>query len=307
MNEMPIAHNDSIELFYEQWGPADGTPLLLIMGLSAQMISWDDVLMQALVDHGFSVIRYDNRDVGKSTWLTDSPVNIEEEVGKFLTGQPLQAPYGIEDMADDAAAVLDAVGWDSAHIMGASMGGMIAQSFAIRYPERTRSLVSIMSTTGDPDVGQPDAAAAETLLEPASEGREAAIESAVRIGRIIGSPVHFDEVAERDIAARSYDRGNNPEGVVRQLLAILTQASRTEALRQLDVPALVIHGTLDPLVNVSGGQRTHEALANSELIELPEAGHDMPQIYRADLLDRITNLAQRADAAAAERAQAAAS
>lgn len=293
---MPYAHNGPVELFYEQWGPTDGTPLLLIMGLSAQMISWDDSLMQAFVDQGFCAVRYDNRDVGESTWFDDSPIDLEREVGNFLAGHPLNAPYGIEDMADDAAAVLDALGWRSAHILGASMGGMIAQSFAIRYPEKTRSLVSIMSTTGDPDVGQPDRAAAEALLKPVPEGREAAIEAAVEMGRVIGSPMYFDEDAERDKATRSYDRGNNPDGVLRQLLAILTQASRTEALRQLDVPALVVHGQLDPLVDPSGGQRTHEALAHSELVELAAAGHDIPTEYRPDLVARIAELARKADA-----------
>lgn len=293
---MPYAHNGPVELFYEQWGPSDGVPLLLIMGLSAQMISWDDSLMQAFVDHGFAPVRYDNRDVGESTWFDDVPVDVEAEVGKFLTGAPLSVPYTIEDMADDAAAVLEAVGWKSAHIMGASMGGMIAQAFAIRYPEKTRSLVSIMSTTGDPDVGQPDQAAAESLLQPVPDGREAAIESAVQTGRVIGSPIHFDVDAERAKAERSYDRGSNPDGAVRQLLAVLTQASRTEALSELDVPALVIHGDLDPLVAPSGGQRTHEALVGSELIRLPEAGHDIPEVYRADLVARITELAMHADA-----------
>jgi len=298
---MPYAHNGSVELFYEQWGPSDGVPLLMIMGLSAQMISWDDSLMQAFVDHGFAPVRFDNRDVGESTWFDDAPVDIETESGHFFAGAPLSAPYSIEDMADDAAAVLDAVGWKSAHVLGASMGGMIAQSFAIRYPEKTRSLTSIMSTTGDPDVGQPDSAAAESLMQPAPEGREAAIEASVRTGRVIGSPVHFDAVAERVKAERSYDRGNNPDGVLRQLLAVLTQSSRTEALGRVEVPALVIHGALDPLVNPSGGRRTHEALADSEFIELPEAGHDIPPVYRPELVARIAELAQRADAGDADR------
>ncbi len=298
---MPYAHNGSVELFYEEWGPSDGVPLLMIMGLSAQMISWDDSLMQAFVDHGFAPVRFDNRDVGESTWFDDAPVDIEAEIGHFLAGEPLSAPYSIEDMADDAAAVLDAVGWKGAHILGASMGGMIAQSFAIRYPEKTRSLTSIMSTTGDPDVGQPDPAAAEALMQPTPEGRDAAIEASIRTGRVIGSPVHFDADAERVKAERAYDRGSNPDGVLRQLLAILTQSSRTEALGRLEMPALVIHGALDPLVNPSGGRRTHEALADSELIELPEAGHDIPGVYRPELVARIAELAQRADAGDATR------
>ncbi|MBS1848620.1 MAG: alpha/beta hydrolase [Actinobacteria bacterium] len=292
---MPYAHNGDVELFYEQWGPSDGMPLLLIMGLSAQMISWDDSLMQSFVDHGFTVVRYDNRDVGESTWLNEAPVDIDAEVGRFLAGEPLRPPYSIEDMADDAAAVLAALGWGRAHIVGASMGGMIAQAFAIRYPEKTRSLVSIMSTTGDPDVGQPDAAAIESLLRPVPEGRAGAIEASVATSRVIGSPIHFDEEAERDKATRAYDRAHNPDGVVRQLLAILTQPSRTAALRELDVPSIVIHGALDPLVDPSGGRRTHEALSGSTLIELAEAGHDIPEVYRADLVERIAELARNAE------------
>lgn len=293
---MPLAHHGSVDLFYEKLGPDDGIPLLAIMGLSAQMIAWDDALCEAFVDRGFCMVRFDNRDVGKSSWLDDQAVDLETEIGNFLTGEPLGAPYSIEDMAEDAAAVMDAVGWSSAHIMGASMGGMIAQAFAIAHPERTRTLISIMSTTGDPDVGQPDDAAAASLLVPPPTNREEAIESAVAIGRIISSPIHFDEAAERDYAVRAYERAYHPEGSLRQLLAILTQRSRTEALRALDIPALVIHGKLDPLVAPSGGARTHEALRNSELIELPEGGHDMPEIYRAELIEKITALAAQVDA-----------
>lgn len=293
---MPYAHNGPVELFYEQWGPSDGIPLLLVNGLSSQMISWDDSLMQAFVDHGFTTVRYDNRDVGESTWFDDDPVDVDATMARFFAGESIEVPYAIEDMADDAAAVLDALGWRSAHILGVSMGGMIVQAFAIRYPEKTRSLVSIMSTTGDPDVGQPSQSAAEALLRPTADGRDAAIEASVEVGRIISSPIHFDEAVERERAARAFDRANNPDGVVRQLFAVLTQQPRSDALRRLDVPALVVHGALDPLVAPSGGRRTHEALAGSELLELPEAGHDIPEIYRADLVDRVAELAARADA-----------
>ena len=292
---MPLAHNGEIDEYYESMGPEDGRPLLLIMGLSAQMLSWDDQICDALVAHGFRITRFDNRDIGKSTWLDDKPVDVEAQVAKFFAGQPIDAPYSIEDMADDAASVLDAVGWESAHIMGASMGGMIAQAFAIRYPERTRSLVSIMSTTGDPDVGQPDNDTLLALLTPAPEGREGAIEAGVNTMRIIGSPVYFDEERARLITTAEYDRGFHPEGALRQMMAILSAKSRTAELEKLDVPALVIHGMKDRLVNPTGGRRTHEALADSELVELPDGGHDIPAVYRPELLDKITALAVRAD------------
>lgn len=290
---MPRAKNGHVELEYEHIGDPDGEPLLLIMGLGAQLLSWEDSLCQSFVDQGFSVVRYDNRDVGLSTWLDDHVVDLQTEVGNFLAGEPIGAPYTIEDMADDAAAVLDAVGWDSSHIMGASMGGMIAQEFAIRHTPRTRSLISIMSTTGDPDVGQPDPEVATVLLQPPAEGREASIEAGVAVGRAIASPTLYDEAADRAAITAAYDRAFHPEGTLRQLLAIITQRSRTEDLKALEVPALVIHGAKDPLVTPSGGQRTHEALAGSELILLPEAGHDMPEVYRPELIDRITALAMR--------------
>ncbi len=300
---MPLAHNGDTDLFYEQMGDPDGMPMLLIMGLGAQLLSWDDELCDSLCDHGFSLVRYDNRDTGESTWFDDYPVDLEVQVGKLFAGEPLDAPYGLEDMADDAAAVLDAVGWSSAHIMGASMGGMIAQGLAIRHPERVRSLISIMSTTGDPDVGQPEEDVMTSLLNPVPVDREGAIEAGVLVGRAIGSPDHFNEARSRAITTAEYDRGFNPDGTLRQLLAIISTSSRTEALRALDVPALVIHGQLDRLVTPSGGKRTHEALRGSELIELPEAGHDIPDVYRPDLIDRIAQLAASADDALAATSQ----
>lgn len=290
---MPRATHGTIELEYEQLGDPSAEPLLLIMGLGAQLTAWDDSLCDAFVARGFTVVRYDNRDVGRSTHLDDQVVDLEAEIGHFLSGEPINTPYSIEDMADDAAAVLDAVGWDSAHIMGASMGGMIAQSFAIRHPARTRTLISIMSTTGDPDVGQPDPEVAGVLLEPPADGREAVIEASVAVDRVIASPMYFDEELSRAKSAAAYDRAYYPDGILRQLLAILTQRPRSEDLRALDVPALVIHGAKDPLVTPTGGQRTHEVLRGSELIVLPEAGHDMPEVYRPELIDRVTALAMR--------------
>jgi pimeloyl-ACP methyl ester carboxylesterase len=173
------------------------------------------------------------------------------------------------------------------------MGGMIAQSFAIRHPARTRTLISIMSTTGDPDVGQPDPEVAGVLLESPADGREAVIEASVAVDRVIASPMYFDVELSRAKSAAAYDREYYPDGILRQLLAILTQRPRSEDLRALDVPALVIHGAKDPLVTPTGGQRTHEVLRGSELIVLPEAGHDMPEVYRPELIDRVTALAMR--------------
>lgn len=284
---MTIARNGDVELYYEQLGDPSGIPLLLIMGLGAQSVSWDDELCASFTERGYCVVRYDNRDVGASSWFDDQPVDLEAQVAKFLAGEPLDVPYGIEDMADDAVAVLDALGWDSAHVMGASMGGMIAQSLTIRHPARVRTLVSIMSTTGDPDVGQPEHDLLLNLLSPVPSDRDGAIAAGVETSRLIGSPIHFDEERSRRITEVEYDRGFHPEGTLRQLLAIIATSSRTAGLKELSLPAMVVHGKLDRLVTPSGGLRTHEALAGSEFIELPEAGHDIPDIYRPDLVERI--------------------
>ena len=296
---MPKAHNGDVELHYETTGDPNGVPLQLIMGLGAQLLTWDDELCESFADRGFFVIRHDNRDIGLSSWFDHMPVDAQAVIAAVLSGQPVTPPYTIVDMADDAAAVLDAVGVESAHVIGASMGGMIAQAEAVHHPARERSLVSIMSTTGDPDVGQPhDEVAGALLTPPASSDRAAVIERGVEMGRIIGSPVHFDEDAVRLLAEREYDRANHPEGVIRQLFAILVQESRTEALRGFAKPSLVIHGDLDRLVDPSGGVRTAEALPDTELIRLPVAGHDLPRIYWPQLIERITELAARADQAA---------
>jgi pimeloyl-ACP methyl ester carboxylesterase len=182
------------------------------------------------------------------------------------------------------------------------MGGMIAQSFAIRHRPVTRSLVSIMSTTGDLDVGQPHPEALSALMVTPATTRDEIIEQGVETTRVISSPVHFDAERARRKVEAAYDRANYPDGRVRQLLAIITAASRTEGLRGLDVPAVVIHGELDPLVDPSGGVRTHEALQTSELVLLPDAGHDLPEIYWPNLVEKITALAAAADAAAAAHA-----
>ena len=294
---MPKANNGTVELHYETTGSVDDVPLVLIMGLGEQLITWPDDLCDAFADRGFFVLRLDNRDVGLSTYFDEHPVDLEELAPRFFAGEKLIPPYTIEAMADDVAAVLDAAGVESAHIMGASMGGMIAQAVAIRHPERTRSLISIMSTTGDLDVGQPHEEALGALLMAPGEGRDAVVEQGVHVMRVIGSPVHFDEDRARADAGASFDRAFHPAGTVRQLLAILTAESRTAGLQALDVPALVIHGAQDPLVDPSGGQRTHEALRNSELVMLPDAGHDLPELYWPNLIEKITALASSADRA----------
>jgi pimeloyl-ACP methyl ester carboxylesterase len=291
---MPQAASNGIELEYETFGASGDPPLLLVMGLGAQMISWDDEFCEAFADRGFFVIRFDNRDVGLSTKIDAPDADVLAAATAAMAGQPVDAPYLLSDMAADAWGLLDALDIDRAHLIGASMGGMIVQSMAIARPDRVMSLTSIMSTTGDPDVGMPHPDVLHVLMEPAPVEREAYIEHSVRNSRAIGSPEHFEEERARRKAARSYDRCFHPKGVTNQLLAILASGSRSAALRELRLPALVIHGDADPLVDVSGGERTAECLAGSELLILEGMGHDLPTHYWARIVEGVCSLASRA-------------
>lgn len=270
---MPSTIANGITLEYETEGDTGDPPVLLIMGLGAQLTSWDPAFCRALAGRGFFVIRYDNRDVGRSTWFDDTGA---PDVAGLLDGT-WSPPYSMADLAADAAGLLDALGIASAHVVGVSMGGMIAQTFAIAYPDRTRTLVSIMSTTGDPSVGQPHPEALAALLAPPPTTREGAVEQAVTTWKVIGSPgFPFDEPAVRDKAGSDFDRGFHPAGTARQLGAILTQPDRTADLAGLDLPALVIHGADDPLVDPSGGRATAAAIPGARLDLVPGMGHDLP-------------------------------
>jgi pimeloyl-ACP methyl ester carboxylesterase len=292
---MARATNGDIEIEYETFGDPGDPTLLLVMGLGAQLVSWEPEFCQGLVDRGFHVVRFDNRDVGLSTKV-EAEVDLMTAIGAALSGGPVQAPYLLTDMAADAMAVLDDLGVASAHVVGASMGGMIAQTIAIEHPERVRSLTTIMSTTGDPDVGMPREDVLPVLLDSPPPQREAAIEHGVGVSRTIGSPDHFEEDRARAKATLAYDRCFHPAGTGRQLLAILASGSRSDDLRACEVPALVIHGDLDPLVQFSGGQRTHECLGGSELLVLEGMGHDMPTAFWPQIIEGITSLASRVPA-----------
>jgi len=286
------ASANGIDIAYETHGDPSGEPLLLVMGLGAQLIAWPIELCDALVDRGFFVVRYDNRDTGLSTWFEDAADH--DFMTTFLQasqGEPAAIPYKLTDMAADGMAVLDHLGIDSAHIVGASMGGMIAQTMAIEHPARVRTLTSIMSTTGEPEVGQPTAEAMAVLLRPAAKTRDEAIAASVEASRAIGSPDHFDPAMAEKRATEAYDRSFNPAGVARQLLAIVASGSRAEGLAQLDVPTIVIHGEVDPLVTPSGGERTAELVPGAELIILGGGGHDLPLPLLPQVVDAITSLA----------------
>jgi pimeloyl-ACP methyl ester carboxylesterase len=282
-----------VELAYETFGDPGDPPLLLVMGLATQMIGWPDEFCAGLADRGLFVVRFDNRDIGLSTHLDDRGA---PDILAILGGDRSTVAYPLADLADDTAGLLEALHLDSAHVVGASMGGMVAQLVAIRHPDRVRSLTSIMSTTGDPAVGMPAEAAMGVLLAPPATDRESAIQRAVDTYRVIGSPgFEFDEQALRDRAALSYDRRYNPAGVARQLAAILATADRTADLGALDVPTLVIHGEHDSLVNVSGGRATAAAIPGAELLVVDGMGHDLPRAVWPEITDRIAALVERAE------------
>lgn len=273
---MAKASNGNIELEYEEFGFADDPTLLLISGLSTQLLFYEEELCLGFRDRGFHVVRFDNRDIGLSTILDDD------------------ASYTLSDMAADAIAVLDAVGVDRAIMVGTSLGGMIAQTVAIEYPDRTMALVSVSSTTGEPDVGMPTAEAYEAITRPAAATVAEQIESDIQVRSIWASPEWFDPEAARTYFEAVYARSHTPGSAERQMHAILGAPSRVGELAALQTPTLVVHGDADTLIDVSGGRRTAELIPNAELFEVEGMGHDLPvQVWPA-LISAVTDLAQRA-------------
>jgi pimeloyl-ACP methyl ester carboxylesterase len=281
-----------IDIAYNTLGKMTDPPVLLISGLGAQLIAWDDAFCQELVDRGLFIIRFDNRDVGLSSHLADGALPDPENDADAAPA----APYTLAEMAADAVGVIDNLGIESAHVVGISLGGMIAQILAIERPERVRSLTSIMSTTGNDRVGQPTEAARALLLSPPLSTREGAMDRAVLFNRAVGSPAYrIDETELRDRAARAFDRAFDPQGIARQLAAAVTAPDRTEDLHRLDRPTLVIHGAEDQLIDVSGGQATAEAIPGAELLVIDGMGHDLPKLLWPTLADRIAGLVDRAE------------
>ena len=275
---MPSLVVKGIQIEYRTFGNSSSRPLLLIIGLGAQMIYWDADLCKDLVARGNYVIIFDNRDVGLSTKFGETGMpNIPEIFGKLLQGEKVNPPYTLDDMADDAVALLDGLNIRKAHVCGMSMGGMIAQTIAIRHPERVLSLISIYSTTGNPEVPQPKPEIIRLLVAPPPNERQAFIEHMLVVFRTISGPgFPLDEAWTRKIIGESYDRSFYPEGTVRQFVAILTQPNRAPALSSIKVPTLVIHGTSDPLVPVEGGKDTAKVIKGAELILIEGMGHDLP-------------------------------
>jgi pimeloyl-ACP methyl ester carboxylesterase len=284
---------NGIEIAYETIGDPSNPPLLLVMGLGTQLIHWDLELCELFAARGFHVIRFDNRDAGRSTRI-DAPV---PNVLRAMAGFKIEAPYLLSDMADDAFGLLDHLGIEAAHVAGASMGGMIAQTMAIRRPERVLSLTSIMSTTGERRAGRPKLRVWSILLRGAPRDEDAAVEYFVRVFRMIGSkgfPVHEDRI--RRLAAEAYERGHTPAGSARQLAAIVASGDRTEELRKLRVPTTVFHGRDDPLVPFRGGRATAAAIPDARLIAIPGMGHDLPREVWPQLVDAVAETAARGSA-----------
>ena len=281
-----------IELCYQTFGDPDGEPLLLVMGLGGPMNWWDPDLCAALARVGFYVVRYDNRDTGRSTVL-DTVVGRSTLVRAFAGGR-VRAPYGIGDLADDAFGLMDHLGLESAHVVGVSMGGMIVQTMAISRPSRVRSMTSIMSTLGKRTVGWQHPKLLPMLIAPRGPGRAAYAETSARMWQFIGSPGYpTDTAVQRARAEETFDRGFSASGVMRQMLAILNQPNRSRALRSLRMPVCVIHGDSDAMVHVSGGRATAAAIPGAELLIVKGMGHDLPAQLWPTFVDAIRRTANR--------------
>ena len=293
LSEERLAPANGIELAYQEVGDPDGEPLLLIMGLATQMLAWDEELCTMLAERGFRVVRFDNRDIGRSTKIDSAGVPKRTDM---LLGRRRTAPYLLHDMAADTTGLMDHLEIESAHLVGASMGGMIAQTVAIEYPRRVRSLVSMMSSTGNRWVGLPAWKAFGTLFARPGAGRDAAIEQTVRTFKTIGSPAYpMDEARFRELAAASYDRSHNRAGVARQLHAITSSGDRSRKLRRVTAPTVVIHGSDDPLIRPAGGKSVAKAIPSARLVMVPGMGHDLPPEVWPVIAGEITANARAAN------------
>jgi pimeloyl-ACP methyl ester carboxylesterase len=283
-----------ITLCYETFGAASDPPALLIMGLGTQMVAWPEDFCNELAGRGLYVVRFDNRDIGRSTHVSGRPPSI----GELLRRSGRAARYTLADMADDSAGLLRALELAPAHVIGASMGGMIAQTLAARHPQAVRSLVSIMSNTGSRRSGQPSLRVYPIFLRHPPSGREASIAHTERLFAVIGSSgLPRDDADIRMIAETSYGRDHDPEGSGRQLAAIIAAGNRTAEVARITAPTLVIHGTDDPLVAPSGGRATARAIPGAQLMMIEGMGHDLPRAAWRQIIDGIAAHTSRADSA----------
>jgi pimeloyl-ACP methyl ester carboxylesterase len=291
LSEERLAPVNGIEIAYQEIGEEYSEPLLLIMGLATQMLGWDEQLCAMLAGRGFRVVRFDNRDIGRSTKIDSAGLPGRADM---LLGRRRTAPYLLRDMAADTIGLMDHLGIESAHLVGASMGGMIAQTVAIERPPRVRSLVSMMSTTGNRRFALPAWKAFGTFFARPAPGRQAAIEHSVRIFKTIGSPGYpMDEKRFRELAGASYDRSHSRAGVARQLHAVTASGDRTAALEKLRLPTTVLHGARDPLIRPAGGRATARAIRDSRLRIFDGMGHDLPAALWPDFVEEIAATAHR--------------
>lgn len=291
-----IVRANGIELCCEAFGDRAAPPLVLIMGLGAQMVAFDTAFCEALAANGFRVVRFDNRDVGRSTRFAEAGVpNIPALMARRALGLPLTVPYRIDDMARDTIGLFDALGLERAHVVGVSLGGMIAQTLAIHHRQRLRSLTSIMSTTGNRRLPPPTLEAARIFITPTPTDLEGYTARHRKVHVILRGP-HYPESAADDAAraARNFARGINPPGSTRQFAAILAAEDRTKALGTLTTPALVIHGEDDPLIRVEAGRATAAAIPNARLEIVPKMAHYLSKALWPRLIDSITRHAHAA-------------
>lgn len=292
---MASVQANGITIEYDEQGSGD--PLLLVMGLGGQLIDWPQAFVDQLAGAGFRVIRFDNRDIGLSTAIDAAPPTRGQLFKAAALRRPIPSAYLLRDMAADAVGLLDALQVDRAHVVGMSMGGMISQQTAIDFPERVASLVSVMSTTGNRRVGQPTPKVISKSLRRPEPTPADAVEQGVALFREISGPT-FDEAEFRELAIKGFERSYRPDGTARQLAAILASGDRTEALGRLDVPTLVMHGLVDPLVRPSGGVATAKAITNARLLMFNDMGHDLPRSRHGEMIDAIAANAARANSVA---------
>jgi len=282
---------NGIDIEYDTFGDRNGSPLLLIMGLSSQMVAWPESFCRKLARSGHWVLRFDNRDVGLSSKIEGVGLpDLMAAMAAHLQGQPVAAPYTLSDMAADAVRLMDALKLENAHVCGLSMGGMIAQVMALEYPQRVTSLISMESSTGDPTLPSADPQAMEAMLSPPPQDRAGYIQHAVEVFRAFsGGSDKFDETLEKELSANSYDRSFYPAGFVRQLAAILASGDRTESLASVTAPTLVIHGASDPLVPLAHGRATARAIPGAKLLVIEGLGHGIayPTLWD-EIVDAIT-------------------
>ncbi|MFP7299107.1 alpha/beta fold hydrolase [Neobacillus niacini] len=282
-----------IKMAYQRFGNPALQPVFLIMGAGAQMINWPEGFCLELASHDLHPIRFDNRDAGLTTHFSDAPV---PNFPAIQSGDFSTVTYTLSDMAQDTVGLMDALGYDSVHLVGASMGGMIAQTIAIEYPHRVRSLTSIMSTTGDHSVGQPDYAVLANLSSPPYDDRQAYIEWQIQSRKAIGSPKYpLNEKFIAQIAGLAWDRDHDPLGMMRQAVAVIKSGDRTEQLRSIKIPTLVIHGESDKMIDISGGRAVAAAIPGAELAAFEGMGHDLPKPLWSVFARKIANLIHRAE------------